>query len=230
MRKSLFLREKRDAMRILAVSDEESKRFFDYYKPGCLDGFDMILSCGDLHPEYLEFLVTMAHCPLICVHGNHDENYTREPEGCICAADAVITCKGLRIVGLGGSYRYREGKYMYTERQMQRRLFRLGWRLRRAGGFDILLTHAPLRGLNDLESLSHRGFSSFRRLLERWEPRYFIHGHVHRNYGVNIPQRCTYGKTTVINAYEYCVIELPDGPPVKKKPKRVRRQAENNVV
>lgn len=194
-------------MKILAVSDVESKRFFEYYKPGMLEGFDLILSCGDLHPEYLEFLVTMARCPVLYVHGNHDDRYDREPEGCVCVDDKVFTCGGLRIVGLGGSCRYRDGKYMYTERQMRRRIFRLAYRLRRSGGFDILLTHAPLHGLNDLDDPPHRGFNCFRLLLDRWQPRYFIHGHVHRNYGVSIPQRCRYGDTTVINAYEYCVIE-----------------------
>ena len=195
-------------MKILAVSDVESKRFFEYYKPGMLEGFDLILSCGDLHPEYLEFLVTMAHCPVLYVHGNHDDRYDREPEACVCVDDKVFTCGGLRIVGLGGSCRYRDGKYMYTERQMRRRIFRLAYRLRRSGGFDILLTHAPLHGLNDLDDPPHRGFNCFRTLLDRWQPRYFIHGHVHRNYGVSIPQRCRYGDTTVINAYEYCVIEV----------------------
>lgn len=197
-------------MRILAVSDEESKRFFSCYRPGALDGFDLILSCGDLHPEYLEFLVTMSHCPVLYVHGNHDDRYKREPEGCICVDDKLYTCRGLRIVGLGGSYRYRDGKYMYTEREMKARLFRLGWRLKRSGGFDILLTHAPMYGLNDLDTLAHRGFNCFRTILDRWQPRYFIHGHVHRNYGMKIPQRCTYGSTTVINAYEYCIFEIPD--------------------
>jgi len=197
-------------MRILVVSDVESKRFFEYYRPGNLKGFDLILSCGDLHPEYLEFLVTMANCPLIYVHGNHDEHYQREPEGCTCADDRLITVKGLRIMGLGGSYKYRDGKYMYTEREMKRRMFRLGFRLRRAKGFDILLTHAPLRGLNDLDDLPHRGFNCFRRLLDRWQPRYFIHGHVHRDYARDIPQRCTYGATTVINACDYCIIEIED--------------------
>lgn len=196
-------------MRILAVSDVESKRYYEYYKKGSLDSFDLILSCGDLHPEYLEFLVTMAHCPLLYVHGNHDDRYGREPDGCICVDDKLYVCKGLRIVGLGGSYRYRDGKYMYTEHEMKRRIFRLGYRLRRSGGFDILLTHAPVRGLGDLEDLPHRGFNSFRRLLDRWQPRYFIHGHVHRNYGRAIPQKSRYGDTVVINACDYCVIEIP---------------------
>lgn len=197
-------------MKILAVSDVESKRFYEFYRPGRLKGIDMILSCGDLHPEYLEFLVTMANCPLLYVHGNHDDRYDREPGGCVCIDDKVYVCKGLRIAGLGGSYKYRDGKYMYTERDMKRRLFRLGIPLRRSRGFDILLTHAPMRGLNDLETLPHRGFESFRKLLDRWQPRYFIHGHVHRDYGANIPQRCSYGDTTVINAYDYCIIEIPD--------------------
>ena len=118
--------------------------------------------------------------------------------------------RGLRIVGLGGSYRYRDGKYMYTEHEMKRRLFRLGYTLRRRGGLDILLTHAPMHGLNDLDDLPHRGFNCFHRLLDRWHPACFVHGHVHRNYGVQIPQRCTYGDTLVINAYEHCVIELDE--------------------
>ncbi len=196
-------------MRILAVSDVESKRYYEYYKKGSLDDFDLILSCGDLHPEYLEFLVTMAHCPLLYVHGNHDDRYGREPDGCICVDDRLYVYNGLRIVGLGGSCRYRDGKYMYTEHEMKRRIFRLGYRLRRSGGFDILLTHAPVRGLGDLEDLPHRGFNCFRRLLDRWQPRYFIHGHVHRNYGREIPQKSRYGDTVVINACESCVIEIP---------------------
>ena len=86
-------------MKILTVSDEPSDRFFRYYRPGKLDEFDLILSCGDLHPEYLEFLVTMARCPLIYVHGNHDEIYSREPEGCLCADGKLIEYEGLRILG-----------------------------------------------------------------------------------------------------------------------------------
>ena len=195
-------------MKILTVSDERSDRFYRYYQPGKLDEFDLILSCGDLHPEYLEFLVTMAHCPLIYVHGNHDEVYSREPEGCLCADDKLIEYNGVRILGLGGSYRYRDGKFMYTERQMQRRVNKLILPIMRHGGFDILLTHAPARGLNDFDTLTHRGFSVFNRLLDRYTPQYFIHGHIHRNYGADIPQKTAHGKTTVVNAFEYCVLDF----------------------
>ena len=195
-------------MKILAVSDVESPYLFEHYRPGTLDGIELILSCGDLHPEYLEFLVTMARCPLLYVHGNHDDRRPREPEGCICVDDAIYEYRGIRVLGLGGCHRYRDGKYMYTEREMRRRIFRLGRSIRRSGGFDILLTHAPARGINDMDTLAHRGFECFTELLDRYRPRCFVHGHIHREYGWNILQRATHGATEVINACGYCIFEI----------------------
>lgn len=196
-------------MRVLAVGDIPSPYYYEHYTPGMLDRFDLILSCGDLRREYLEFLATLAHCPVVYVRGNHDDGYAQAPpEGCICAEDRVITCQGLRILGLGGSYRYRRGDNMYTEEQMRRRIWRLGPRLWRNHGFDILLTHAPARHINDLDTLSHQGFQCFAELLDRYAPAYFVHGHVHRNYGANIPQRTMRGNTTIINAYDHCEFEF----------------------
>ena len=194
-------------MKILAVADVKSDKYYEYYKPGKLDEFDLILSCGDLKPEYLEFLVTMAHCPLVYVHGNHDDSYGREPQGCICADDRIVEVCGLRILGLGGSYYYRDGKYMYTEKQMKSRIRRLWLPLKKHRGFDILLTHAPARGLNDFDTIPHRGFECFNTLMEKYEPSYFVHGHIHRNYDFRIPQFDKKGATTVVNAYEHSIIE-----------------------
>ena len=195
-------------MRILAVSDEESEYFYDYYHPGKLNGFDLIIGCGDLSEDYLEFLVTMADCPLVYVHGNHDENHKRVPTGCICIDDNLIEVGGLRIVGLGGSRKYRDGKYMYTEQQMQNRIRKLWFKIKRNDGFDILVTHAPARHLNDLETVPHKGFVCFNALLDKYHPRLFVHGHVHRTYNNNIPQRCIHNGTLVINASGYCVIDI----------------------
>ncbi len=196
-------------MRILAIADEESRYFYDYYTPGKLDEFDLIIACGDLHRSYLEFLVTLAHCPVVYVCGNHDESFvTQPPEGCICIDDQIFVYKGVRIMGLGGSYRYREGTYMFTEGQMRRRILKMWLPLLKNGGFDILVTHAPARHLNDLDNLTHRGFECFNDLLDRYHPAYFVHGHIHKNYGIKIPQRQQRGDTTVINAFEYCIFEF----------------------
>lgn len=196
-------------MKILAISDEEAKRFYDYYKPGILDEYDMILACGDLHRHYLEFLVTMAHCPLFYVHGNHDDAYdANPPEGCECIDGKFITYKGVRILGLGGSNRYRpDGKHMYTESEMRWRIRKLWFKIWRHKGFDILLTHAPAKGVNDKNTQAHQGFQCFLDLIKKYNPRLFIHGHIHRNYDLGIPQRCKVGETEVINAFEYCRIE-----------------------
>ncbi|MBQ6986825.1 MAG: metallophosphoesterase [Oscillibacter sp.] len=195
-------------MKILALADVESEYYYNFYTPGKLDDFDLILSCGDLPKSYLEFFVTLSNCPLLYVRGNHDDTFGENPpEGCECVEDRIFVQNGIRILGLGGSFRYREGDNMYTEFQMELRIRRLWLQLRKYRGFDILLTHAPARYINDFDSMSHRGFVCFRKLLERYRPRYFLHGHIHRTYGVHIPRQSRFEDTTVINAFEHFAFE-----------------------
>ena len=195
-------------MKILAVSDVPAKYYYDFYTPGRLDAFDLILACGDLPRGYLDFLVSMAHCPLVYVRGNHDDALIKNPPGgCICAEDTIVVCGGLRILGLGGSNRYRDGENMFTEKQMKWRIRKLWFQLWRHRGFDILLTHAPARHINDFDEISHRGFECFVELLDKYHPKYFVHGHIHKSYGVRIPQRTQRGETTIINACDHCVFE-----------------------
>ena len=68
-------------MKILAVSDEECPALWDYYVPGRLKEYDLIISCGDLKADYLSFLVTMGRAPVLYVAGNHDNRYQHEPPG-----------------------------------------------------------------------------------------------------------------------------------------------------
>ena len=196
-------------MRILAIADEESPYLWDYFEKSKLEGIDLIISCGDLAPEYLSFLATFTSAPVLYVHGNHDTKYDEHPpSGCISIEDQIYVYQGVRILGLGGSYRYRDGKFMYTEAQMRRRIRRLWFQLRKYGGFDILVTHAPARYINDFDNLSHRGFDCFVDLLEKYKPKYFLHGHIHQTYGVHIPQKTVRGDTTIINAWERYILEL----------------------
>ena len=196
-------------MRILLVSDEESPYYWDYFQRGRLDGVDLILSCGDLKAEYLSFLVTMGHAPVLYVHGNHDVSYEQfPPEGCDCIDDQLVTFKGLRILGLGGCLRYNERPFQYTEREMRRRIRRLRGKLRRSGGVDIVVTHAPPRGCGDDEDLAHRGFEAFLPLLEKYKPRYLVHGHVHLRYGAGNGRVLRCGETAVVNACGYYILEV----------------------
>lgn len=198
-------------MKILLVSDEEDKYLWDYYRPGRLAGIDLILSAGDLKAEYLSFLVTMANRPLLYVPGNHDGDYARRPpEGCQCIDGSLVTIGGLRILGLGGSIMYSGGPHQYTEAQMRRRINSLRPKLWRAGGVDILLTHSPARGYGDEENAAHRGFEAFLPLLDKYAPRYMIHGHVHRRYDLSRPRCLQYGGTSIINATGRHILEIED--------------------
>ena len=198
-------------MKILAVADVEARRFYDFYQPGCLKGYDLILACGDLERGYLEFLQTMSNVPVLYVHGNHDERFKDSPpDGCICIDDKIYVYRGVRFLGLGGSHKYRDGTYMYTERQMAGRVRRLWLSLKRHRGFDVLVTHAPARGINDFDNMSHRGFECFVELLERYRPAFFVHGHIHTCYGVHIPRRTEREGTTIINACEYFEFDYPE--------------------
>ncbi len=198
-------------MKILAIADEESRYLWDFYEPGKLKDIDLIISCGDLNPDYLMFLVTLSNVPVLYVHGNHDEKYeTKPPEGCVCIEDDIFVFKGVRILGLGGSMRYRSGKHQYTDAQMNRRVRKLWWKLRRKKGFDILVTHAPAYQLNDGMDLPHQGFTAFRSLMEKYKPKYFLHGHVHLNYGRRHKRYDQYEETQVVNAFERCIIEYDE--------------------
>ena len=200
-------------MKILLVSDEEDKYLLDFYKPGRLKDIDLILPAGDLKAEYLSFLVTMANRPLLYVHGNHDGGYAqRPPEGCQCIDGKLVTVGGLRILGLGGSALYNGGPHQYTERQMRWRIHRLRLKLALTGGVDIVLTHAPVRGFGDEDNMTHRGFEAFLPLLDQYQPRYLVHGHIHQRYGANRPRCYQYNETTIVNATGRYILEFPDKP------------------
>ncbi len=198
-------------MRIMVIADEESKSLWDYFDKSKLEGIDLIISCGDLNPRYLSFLATFTAAPVLYVHGNHDTNYDIiPPEGCICIDDRVYDFRGLRILGLGGSMRYKEGPYMYTEKEMQKRVRKLRFKLRSTGGFDILVAHSPVYHIGDGEDLPHRGFQAFLGLMDQYQPMYLVHGHMHATYGGNYERTASYGNTKIVNAYEKYIIDIDD--------------------
>lgn len=194
-------------MKILLVSDEESKYIWNFFQPDKFSDIDLILSCGDLKQDYLSFLVTMIKAPLFYVHGNHDYGYLRRsPEGCQCIDDKLVKYKGIRILGLGGSMKYNENPFLYTEREMKKRINKLKFKLLLNKGCDIVVTHAAPKGISDQNDLCHEGFKCFVDLMDKYSPKYFFHGHVHLSYGMK-PRIVEYNNTTVINAYDHYIVE-----------------------
>jgi uncharacterized protein len=215
--------------RILALADEYDGRIHGSETLARMAP-DLVLGCGDLPFDYLEDVVTVANVPLLYVPGNHDPELGRSgaalgsilfgvpgvavesrdgtsagPQGCVNIDGRVQTVGGLRVGGLGGSVRYREGPNQYTQREMRRRAGRLARRARR--GLDLLVTHAPPLDLGDEEDPPHRGFEAFHGLVARTRPRVLVHGHIHP-YGRARPDR-RLGQTLVVNAIPYRLLELP---------------------
>ena len=207
-------------MRLLAVSDSISPVIYSANFPGNLPPFDLTLAAGDLSGDFLEFLASRTVTPPIYVHGNHALGYVREgdhgrrkPGGCIDAHLQIVEMAGLRILGVEGSARYREGPHQYGERQFAAMLARLAprlWLLERRFGraVDVLLTHAPPLGPHALSDHAHRGIPAFNAFHRRWRPRLHVHGHVHLS-GANAARSYQSPEgVKVVNAFEFTLIEL----------------------
>ena len=198
-------------MRILAVSDEECAALWDCYVPGRLADFDLILSCGDLKAAYLEFLVTMGRARLLYVRGNHDGSYlSAPPEGCDDIDGHLVIFNGVRILGLGGCLRYHPGPCQYSEREMRARISSLRRALKKSGGVDIVVTHAPPRGIGDMHDPAHTGFEAFVELIDRYRPALFLHGHTHMRYDYSAVRVLRRGDTDVVNVSERYAFDFPD--------------------
>ena len=190
-------------MRILAVADRRHRALYDFFDPERWRDVDLVISCGDLDPAYLSFLVSVIHAPLLYVPGNHDQKYTKNPpEGCDSIDGKVVAVKGIRIGGLGGSMWYNGLDLQYTEKQMVKRVKRIIRSAERVGGLDIFVSHAPPKGIHDLSDKCHSGFETFRHLMETLSPQVFLHGHNHEVYNQRGREDVVSG-VRVINACGY---------------------------
>jgi uncharacterized protein len=194
-----------DVVKVLCVSDtvmpqlESAANLRRRYSD-----IELVISCGDLPPVYLEFIVSVLNVPLFYVRGNHDEVYSVEPPGGEDLHQRIVTYQGLTFSGLEGSMDYNRGAIQYTEAQMLRMVLRMGPRLRyhrwRSGfGVDVFVTHSPPRGIHDMPDLPHTGFKAMLNYLKWYRPRYMVHGHVH-----------TYDrrKTTRTQCYDTCIMNI----------------------
>ena len=207
------------SLKILAISDMVVDRLYSTKVAEHFCDVELILSCGDLPYDYLDFLVSSMNIPLLYVPGNHDPAYDEKnpatrAHGCDYLDMKVRSVKGLNIAGFGGSIRYRPtGPNQYTQAEMYSRVSsfipRLLWHLPRHGNtLDILIAHSPPRGIHDDDDQAHTGFSAFRDFIQTFKPRYFLHGHT-MVYMSNIVSPITQvGTTTVINVYPYRIIEI----------------------
>ena len=221
---------------VLALADEVDQALFA--DPSRAGPVDLVAACGDLPFDYLRRIMEVLDRPLVFVPGNHDPELSGYrsarsglvlraglpatppwPAGAVNADACVVEAGGLRIAGLGGCLRYSTGPNQYSEAQQRRRARRLARRARwpRARPVDVLLTHAPPRGVGDGEDLPHRGFAALHHLVDVLQPGLLLHGHVHP-YGAATPER-RLGHTAVRNVVGRHVVQVLPGAAVYTGPR-----------
>ncbi len=205
---------------VLAVSDQEVSLIGSPHVRERFGDIDLVLSCGDLPYTYMEYIAEMLPVPCLYVHGNHDHplllsNGTtlHKPGGCRNVDSTTVKLKNGWIVGgLEGCLRYRPyAKFQYSEAELRRKIRRMTLTMLLNRVFygryiDILITHAPPRGIHDGEDASHRGFETLLQFMERFQPRYLLHGHHHR-IGLQA-WHTTYRDTEVMNIFPYRKLAL----------------------
>lgn len=207
-------------MKILAVSDQVEDRIYELIPQGHFRGTAMVLGCGDLPYEYLEYMVTLMHVPVFYVPGNHDPAYNPDRKeahagGCINLDLRAVEFEGVLLAGLGGSIRYRPGApNQYSQSEAYQRAARLVpalFRNRRRHGraLDILITHSPPFGVQDDDSSAHRGLKAINWLLQSAKPRLHLHGHLHDTRRNLNPDVVTVGETAVMNVFPHRQLEFP---------------------
>jgi len=216
-------------MRILCVSDQVDPLV---YSPRMRERFKdvgLVLSAGDLPPEYLGFITSMLNKDLIYVSGNHDlggleahgidrwepdadrDEATRRATGAVNAGFRIREAEGLIILGLPGSILYNRGENQFSELAMSIRIAlltpRLLWnKILRGRAVDIVLTHASPLGIHDREDPCHRGFKCFLWVMRVFKPRWLVHGHIHL-YDLADLRISSYRETTVINAFGHWILD-----------------------
>jgi hypothetical protein len=216
-------------VRILAISDERDPALIPALcreiRP------DLVVSCGDLEPAFVDFVASAANATVVFVPGDHDADLRRNRRTLMPAPvsfedmwgsydgrdkgrlpgvnldDKVMAMKGLSVAGLGGSIRYREGPNQYTERQMKRRIRRLERRLLlRRKKLDLLVAHSPPDQAGSEAEGPNRGFVCFERLIADLQPSLMLHGHVHPGAFAEADRNL--GRTRVVNVIPHRVIEI----------------------
>ena len=212
-----------DPVKILALSDEVDATVYTPEARSRFGDVDLVIGCGDLPYDYLVFVATQLPAPLYAVHGNHDvpldqvdDERIREWWESIDLDGRVKLVDGLLVGGFGGSPRYSNAAYQRSESDLW--LAIIGMmpalvlnRIRRGRFLDVLVTHAPPRGIHDRPDQAHQGFRALRWFLRVFRPRYHLHGHTHI-YDQRTVTTTRYHDTTVINAYGAREVDLDARP------------------
>ncbi len=206
-------------MKILTLSDIVVPYLYASQVKDVIGPVDLIIDCGDLPVDYLDYVVHMLDGTLFYVRGNHAEAFQITDQGIHPAKRGginlhrhVLNFHGLLLAGIEGSGRYRPGPFQYSQVHMWLFVLRLVPalllnRMRYGRYLDIFVSHAPPFGINDQPDLPHRGIKAFLWLDQVFQPAYHFHGHIHI-YRPDAIAESRIGRTRVINTFGYRITNI----------------------
>lgn len=184
--KELFARRGGRAYRILAVADEVDRSLESATTRERLGHVDLVLGCGDLPVDYLQFVTDAVRAPLAYVRGNHDVGGDWETGDAIglhlpepLMDGSPWTDGDVTVIGFNGVPKY-GGRGLQVGSPTRwahvlRAWMRLRWRS--AGAPVLVISHVAPRGINDGPDRFHRGSRALRWLAGQLHPPLWLHGH-----------------------------------------------------
>ena len=197
-------------IRLLAISDAFEQTLADARNRSVLGSIDLIVGCGDLDCDDLSFIVDGFDSPIVYVQGNHDtdERWRQCRDTCPEAihSTSVFERSGISMAGL--TWPGQRGKRgNRSARTAWSQALRLATRRLGRTGPLIVLSHVPPLGVGDVSTDPyHRGFRSYRWLLDRVEPVLWLHGHT--PLAATREWKTQVGSTTIVNVTGAVIIDL----------------------
>lgn len=161
---------------------------------------DVVLTLGDIEPEAVDYiLMRSGRVPVYGILGDRDPAFI---PGLNNLHLASATVKGLRVGGFSGALKHKDLPNHF-------RPWQTWWKMLRMPPVDLFISHAPPFALSASGDLTHQGFSSVDRYVERTKPRHWLYS------GFSSSDRARIGETQIHGvsgkAYQQLDFEIPDG-------------------
>lgn len=181
----------RENLKILAISDTH-----DYYRNHPDISPDLVLLLGDNEFDEIREIEKKYNCPIVGVLGNHDRPDYYENTNIIYVHQKIITVNGIKIAGFNGSIAYkRKQSLLFFEEEV----FEF---VKDLEPVDIFIAHSNPWTEDSINfDVEHRGFEAFNYYINTKQPKYFIHGHLHK------PSSYLVENTNLISVYPYKIID-----------------------
>lgn len=183
-------------MKILALADRRIHE--DLISLINKEKIELVILLGDLKFIDIEELKD-SPVPVIGVYGNHcQSDYLEEGLNAFNCHLQEFKHQGYSFLGFEGCPFYKGNEREYTQSQCDTLL-------QSALGVDIFISHSPAQGINSSQQSPHEGFKAIREYLEKYQPKYYFHGH---SYPPKELAKSKFNHTIVVYVSGWEVIDL----------------------